>query len=122
MNQALNNMQQSFCQMQAPLLCSIQNNKIVQIDGYNRVIRELGVTTEQYEEALKVAMGYKEKLEEAGLIKKPKTPQELHDEQMAIMQSLMKEVNDLKQQVHKYEHREDIVPATEDMVRGTENK
>lgn len=113
MNQTMNNMQQNFCQMQAPMLCCIQNNKIVQVDGYNRVIRELGVTGEQYEEALKVAMGYKEKLEDAGLLKKPKTPQELHDEQMAMMQSLMREVNILKEQVNKNEHRDDKTPTTE---------
>lgn len=103
-------------QNQGPMLCAVENEKIMQLDYAGRPVKQMGVVTSQYEEAIKLISGYKEKLIEAGILKKEKTPQELHDEQMAMMQSLLNKVNSLEEKVNKYEHREDDTDSKSDVA------
>lgn len=106
---------------QSPLICLIENEKIMQIDYAGRPVKEIGVTMSQYQEALKVVAGYKDKLVEAGILKKEKSPQELHEEQMAAIQSLLKKVDTLEKKVNDYEYRNDVAPSKE-VLSGTEDK
>ena len=107
---------------QTPLLCGIENEKIMQLNYAGQPVKQIGVITSQYEEALKVAVGYKEKLVEAGILKKEKTPQELHDEQMAAIQALLSKVDTLEQKVKEYEHRELPASVAGEVVSATEDK
>lgn len=59
-------------QPQNTFICAVENEKIMQIDYAGRPVKEVGVTSAQYQEALKVIAGYKEKLIEAGILKKEK--------------------------------------------------
>lgn len=108
-------------QTQGPMLCTIENEKILRLNHLGQSIQQIGVITSQYEEALKVAAGYKEKLIEAGIIKKERTPQELHDEQMAAIQALLNKVNTLEEKVKQNELREPSVSATEEVVSAGNN-
>ena len=108
-------------QQQSPLICLVENEKIMQIDYAGRPVKEIGVTMAQYQEALKVVAGYKEKLVEAGILKKEKTTQELHEEQMKAIQALLSKVDTLEKKVNEYEHRNDT-PPTEEVVSSTEDK
>ena len=103
-------------QMQGPMLCAVENEKIMQLDYASRPVKQIGVINSQYEEALKVVAGYKEKLIEAGILKKEKTPQELHDEQMAMMQALLAKVDTLEKMVNDYEHRENDTDSKSDVA------
>ena len=105
-------------QSQSPMICLVENEKIMQVDYAGRPVKEIGVTMVQYQEALKVVAGYKEKLVEAGILKKEKTVQELQEEQMAMMQTIMKEVNNLKEQVNKYESRGNTSDIEELLTEG----
>lgn len=113
--------QEAYMQTQGPMLCTIENEKILRLNHLGQSIQQIGVITSQYEEALKVAAGYKEKLIEAGIIKKERTPQELHDEQMAAIQALLNKVNTLEEKVKQNELRESSVPATEEVVSAGNN-
>ena len=106
---------------QNPLICLIENEKIMQIDYAGRPVKEIGVTSAQYQEALKVVAGYKEKLVEAGILKKEKTPQELHEEQMCAIQALLAKVDTLEKKVKSYETRNDNTASSE-VLSATEDK
>lgn len=108
-------------QPQSPMICLVENEKIMQIDYAGRPVKEIGVTMSQYQEALKVVAGYKEKLVEAGILKKEKTTQELHEEQMKAIQALLSKVDTLEKKVNEYEHRNDTA-VTEEVVSSTEDK
>lgn len=88
----------------APLLCCIENEKIMQLDYAGRPVKEVGVTAAQYQEALKVIQSYKDKLIEAGILKKEKSPQELQEETNNMLKSLIDKVNNLEKKVSDYEH------------------
>lgn len=108
----------NFLHQPSIFMSAIENEKIMQIDYAGRPVKEIGVTMAQYQEALKVVAGYKEKLVEAGILKKEKTVQELQEEQMAMMQTIMKEVNDLKEQMNKYESRGNTSDIEELLTEG----
>lgn len=92
-------------QPQNTFICSVENEKIMQLDYAGRPVKEMGVTTAQYQEALKVIAGYKDKLIEAGILKKEKTVQELQEEQNEMLKALLGKVDMLEKKVNEYEHR-----------------
>lgn len=89
---------------QNPLLVVVEDDKIMQIDYAGRPVKEIGRTTAQYTEALKVIDGYKQKLIEAGIIQKEKTPAELQAETNAMIQTLISKVQELEEKVNKDEN------------------
>lgn len=88
---------------QNTMICYVENEKIMQVDYTGRPVKELGVTTGQYQEALKVIQGYKNKLVEAGLLPKERTPQEIQEETNALIKSLLDKVNNLENKVAQNE-------------------
>lgn len=88
-----------------PILCNIESDKIFQIDYAGRAIKEIGVTSAYYQEALKVIQDYKEKLIKAGVFKKEKTPQELQEETNEMIKGLINKINILEQKVSENEHK-----------------
>lgn len=85
-------------------LCRVQDDSIMQMDPYTGVpTRKIGVTDAKYNDALQVVAGFKKKLEEAGLLPKQRTPEEMQKEQMDMMQKMLNEMKELKERVDKYE-------------------
>lgn len=106
------------------MLCSIENDKIKQVGAGGQTIKEIGVTIEAYsrlETELKKAMGtledYREKLIEAGILKKEKTPQEMYEEQMAAFNTIMSQFKTLNERIDKYEHE---LPTTNNSESSSE--
>ena len=92
-------------------LVSVENEKLMQVDYAGRPIKEIGVTIAQYQDALKVIAGYKEKLVEAGILKKEKTMQEIQEEQTQILKALMERIDNLE----KKEDENEFKPNTSDV-------
>ena len=84
---------------QNTMICCVDGEKIMQVDYAGRPVKEVGVVAQQYQEALKVIGGYRKKLEDAGILKKEKTPQEMYEEQMAAMKELMSELKSTKEKM-----------------------
>lgn len=104
-------------QPQNTFICAVENEKIMQIDYAGRPVKEVGVTSAQYQEALKVIAGYKEKLIEAGILKKEKTVQELQEEQNEMLKALLGKVETLEKKVNEYEHRLDTSADKKDVAK-----
>ena len=71
----------------------------MQIDYSGRPVKEIGVTIQQYQDALKVIQGYKDQLIKAGILKKEKTVQEIQEEQTAMIKALSEQIAQLKAEV-----------------------
>lgn len=69
-----NTMNQSF-------IGFIQNGKI-----FNSYGQQLGYTNEEYNKALDTARGFQQKLIDAGILTKPKTPEEINQELQSTLQ------------------------------------
>lgn len=78
--------------------------------------KKIGVTLEKYKELEDISMQYYNKLIEAGLIEKEKTPEEIAAEQNKLISSLFNELKDLKEELRsikddkpiKYDIADDI--------------
>ena len=82
----------------------------MQIDYSGRPVKEVGVTIQQYNEALKVIQGYKDQLIKAGILKKEKTVQELQEEQNEMLRQVLNRLEKLEKE-HKYESKLDTKPS-----------
>lgn len=86
-------------------LVSVENEKLMQVDYAGRPVKEIGVTMAQYQDALKVIAGYKDKLVEAGILKKEKTMQEIQEEQTQILKALMDRIDNLEKKRNENESK-----------------
>lgn len=80
------------------IMCTIENEKIMQIDYSGRPVKEIGVTLQQYQEALKVIQSYKDELIKAGILKKEKTVQELQEENNEMLRQLLTRLEKLEKE------------------------
>lgn len=84
------------------MLAAIENEKIYQVDQLGR--KEIGVITKHYTDTLELlkkfkesAEKYKKMLEDAGLIEKEKTPQEIYKEQNEMLKAIMARLTKLEE-------------------------
>lgn len=61
--------------------------------------KKIGVTLDKYKEIEDISMQYYNKLIEAGLIEKEKTPEEIAEEQNKLISALYGELKDLKEEL-----------------------
>ena len=94
-------------------ICYIQNGRI-----YNYLNQQIGVVTEEYNKAIETAKGFQQKLVEAGIITKPKTPEEINaeiQETLKQTQSMMLEMSNtivsLNAKINKLEENKDVKQA-----------
>ena len=94
-------------------ICFIQNGKICNYSG-----QQVGVTTEEYNKAIDTAKGFQQKLIEAGILIKPKTPEEINQELQETLkqtQTMMLEMSNtiisLNEKVDKLEEKKDVKQA-----------
>jgi len=92
------------------MLCALENEKIYQVDQFGR--KEIGVIMKHYTDTMELLKKfqdkceqYKKMLEEAGILKKEKTVQEIQEEQTAMIKALTEQIAELKAEVkHNGEH------------------
>lgn len=87
----------------------VQNGKI-----FNSLQQQVGVTTDEYNKAIETAKGFQQKLFDAGILVKPKTPEEINKELQETLkqtQSMMLEMSNtivsLNDKVQKLESKDD---------------
>ena len=91
-------------QFQYTMLCAIDNEKIYQVDQFGR--KEIGVISKHYTDTMELLKKFQEKseqykkmLEDAGILKKEKTVQEIQEEQTAMIKSLSEQIAQLQAEV-----------------------
>jgi predicted patatin/cPLA2 family phospholipase len=91
-------------QFQYTMLAAIENEKIYQVDQFGR--KEIGVISKHYNDTMELLKKFQEKseqykkmLEDAGLIKKEKTVQEIQEEQTAMIKALSEQIAKLQAEV-----------------------
>lgn len=89
---------------QYTMLCAVDNEKIYQVDQYGR--KEIGVLMKHYTDTMELLKKFQEKseqykkmLEDAGLIEKEKTVQEIQKEQTAMIKALSEQIAKLQAEV-----------------------
>ena len=89
-------------------ICFIQNGKICNSYG-----QQIGVTTEEYNKAIDTAKGFQQKLIDAGILIKPKTPEEINQElqetlrqTQSMMADMSKTIISLNDKVSKLEGKD----------------
>ncbi len=94
-------------------ICYIQNGRI-----YNYLNQQIGVVTEEYNKAIETAKGFQQKLIEAGIITKPKTPEEINaeiQETLKQTQTMMLEMSNtivsLNAKINKLEENKNVKQA-----------
>ena len=91
--------------------------------------KKIGVTLEKHKELEDISMQYYNKLIEAGLIEKEKTPEEIAAEQNKLINSLFNELKDLKAELRsikddkpiKYDIADDIKQNGDERNTKTES-
>ena len=93
-------------QFQYTMLAAIENEKIYQVDQFGR--KEIGVISKHYNDTMELlkqfqqkADEYRKMLEDAGLIKKEKTVQEIQEEQTAMIKALSEQIAKLQAEVRR---------------------
>lgn len=91
----------------------IQNGKINNYNG-----QQIGVTIDEYNKALDIAKGFQQKLIDAGILVKPKTPEEINaeiQETLKQTQTMMLEMSNtivsLNAKINKLEENKDVKQA-----------
>ena len=86
------------------MLCAVDNEKIYQVDQYGR--KEIGVLMKHYTDTMELLKKFQEKseqykkmLEDAGILKKEKTVQEIQEEQTAMIKALSEQIAKLQAEV-----------------------
>ena len=79
--------------------------------------KKIGVTLEKYKELEDISMQYYNKLIEAGLIEKEKTPEEIAAEQNKLINSLFNELKDLKEELRSIKDDKPIKYDTTDDIK-----
>ena len=89
---------------QCTMLAAIENEKIYQVDQFGR--KEIGVIMKHYTDTMELLKKFQEKseqykkmLEDAGILKKEKTVQEIQEEQTAMIKALSEQIAQLKAEV-----------------------
>lgn len=84
------------------IMCLVDNDRIFQVDQLGR--KEIGVVTKHYNDTMELlkkfqakAQEYKKMLEDAGIIEKEKTPQEIYKEQNEMLKAIMARLNKLEE-------------------------
>lgn len=104
---------ENYYQNNQNFICFIQNGKI-----YNYSGQQVGVTTEEYNKAIDTAKGFQQKLIDAGILVKPKTPEEINQELQETLkqtQTMMLEMSNtivsLNEKVNKLEEKKNVQQA-----------
>lgn len=91
-------------QFQYTMLAAIENEKIYQVDQFGR--KEIGVISKHYNDTMELlkqfqqkADEYRKMLEDAGILKKEKTVQEIQEEQTAMIKQLSEQIAKLQAEV-----------------------
>ena len=96
-------------QFQYTMLAAIENEKIYQVDQFGR--KEIGVISKHYNDTMELLKQFQQKseeyrkmLEDAGILKKEKTVQEIQEEQTAMIKALTEQIAKLQAEVKRGEH------------------
>lgn len=89
--------------------------------------QQIGVTTDEYNKAIETAKGFQQKLIDAGILTKPKTPEEINQElqntlkqTQAMMLEMSNTIVSLNEKVNKLQGEKDNVQQTVNDAGRTE--
>lgn len=103
--------------MNNTVICSIEDNAIIQVGSYGNPPKKIGITLNKYEELLSLLDQYRNKLIELGVIEKEKTPEELQKENQALLSAILKRLDNLEKEKED-EHKEFDTARTELFSEG----
>ena len=88
-------------QTKPPLICEIEGSNILQITVPGAPGKVIGVVKAAFDEAVNIGNSYYDKLVEAGIIEREKSPEERHKELMQAIGTLSGKLETLEDNVSK---------------------
>ena len=88
-------------QNKTPLICEIEGNNILQITAPGQPGKVIGVVKSVFDEAVSIGNSYYDKLVEAGVIEREKSPEERHKELMDAIGAMTDKLKNLEGDVSK---------------------
>lgn len=95
--------------------CYVENGGIFQTDYIGNKIGQLGVTNETYSalnskyiDLKKICDTYYNKLVDAGIIEKEKTPEEIIKEQSELMNQMLLQMKDMQNEINQLKEKKDV--------------
>jgi hypothetical protein len=82
----------------------VDNGYIYQLNSFTGQRMQIGVTQQTFDELKAITDGYYKKLVEAGIIKEPKTNEQIIAEQQEMMSEMMKAISKLTKKVEEMEN------------------
>ena len=80
-------------------ICTVEDGVIYEVNALYGTKTRVGVTDGKYNELKELADSYYNKLVELGAIVPPKTPEQIQQETMQVMQGMLKQMQTLQQEM-----------------------
>lgn len=80
-------------------ICTVEDGVIYEVNALYGTKTRVGVTDGKYNELKELADSYYNKLVELGAIVPPKTPEQIQQETMQVMQGMLKQMQTLQQEL-----------------------
>lgn len=96
----------------------IENDDILNIDFYGNK-NKVGVTTKKYEELSNICDKYYNKLVELGAITPPKTQEQIIQEQTQLMQQMINQMAQMKQEIEVLKNAKSTDVITNDGLKSS---
>lgn len=96
----------------------VENDNIYQLSGWNMQKVPVGVTMNKYNELKQVADGYYNVLIEKGILEKPKTPEEIAQEQQKLMNEMFNQMKAMQDEIKSLKLKSS--PVKEEKVETNE--
>lgn len=116
MNVVTEERRQTYTNIPAQFMGSCDGKNIYIINNFSQKTL-IGVTQQAYDDLQAICQGYYDKLVELGVIKPPKTAEEIQAEQQQAMSEMLNVIKDLKQEVEalkngcrKYSKNDELKP------------
>ena len=90
----------------------VDNGYIYQLNSFTGQRMQIGVTQQTFDELKAITDGYYKKLVEAGIIKEPKTNEQIIAEQQEMMSEMMKAISKLTKKVEEMENGRNATDET----------
>ena len=90
----------------------VDNGCIYQLNSFTGQRMQIGVTQQTFDELKAITDGYYKKLVEAGIIKEPKSNEEIIAEQQAMMAEMMSAITKLTKKVEEMENGRNATDET----------
>lgn len=100
------------------VICTIENDAIVQMGAFGNPPKQIGVTKKAYDELYSLLEQYRNKLIELGVIEKEKTAEEINKENQLMLSAILQRLENLEKEKNQNVELKEFRPKESDTSRA----